>query len=175
MTAIFHDTLPPDFDPTAPWSAACPKGDCGVEMWGETASAAEENLRAHLRLHPDPLPEIGQRIVRRGEQQIVWEGVVEEIRNDPGFAPQIVARTDEGLMFSCFADGWEAWLSSRQKLAGQIYSEALAQLEELSSESGEFLFDAEDERLAEDLRGSLMAALEQRYLDWLCDNDLAQP
>lgn len=44
-----HDVL----DRSAPWYLTCPAADCGVEMYGETADAAESNMVDHLRSHPD--------------------------------------------------------------------------------------------------------------------------
>lgn len=117
------------------------------------------------------LPEIGQRIIHEKGEHVVWEGEVIEIRTD-GRA-QIVARTDEGLMFSCFPDSWQPWLSPSERIAGQIALEVFAQLEELSDETCRLLRDGdefeEDKQFAEDLRETLYAAVQQRLSDHLAD------
>ncbi len=59
-------------------------------------------------------------------------------------------------------------------IAGAIFAEVLAQLEELSDDTRELINTGIDYALAEDLRGSLMAAVEQRFSDWLDDNAIGE-
>lgn len=69
----------------------------------------------------------------------------------------------------------DADFERRRKIAGQIMIEVLAQLEEPSDETSALFEDDEDDALAKDLRECLLASIEQRYSDWLCDNDLGEP
>lgn len=173
MTATFHADLPADFDPTAPWSFPCPEPRCGVEMWGESAEAAEQNAREHQRIH-HPHPEVGQRVVLHHGGHVSFEGLVEAVEADERGFLRVHAITDSGVRFACFPEQCEPVPSRQERLAQQIYSEAMAQLLELSDESGEFLEEPADEELAEDLRGCLAAALDQRYSDWCADNGIGQ-
>lgn len=61
-----------------------------------------------------------------------------------------------------------------RRIVGQISGEVYAQLEELSDETRGLLVTEPDKVMAEDLRGSLLAAVDQRFSDWLADNDMEQ-
>jgi hypothetical protein len=144
--------------------------------------AARPQRRLQERIPPmtetrtEPLPEIGQRIISRHGDHVVWEGEVTEIVVQPGLRDQIVARTNQGLMFTCFSDSWEAWLSPREQIAAQISVEVYAQLSELSDETCRLLRDGDefedDKEFAEDLRETLYVSVEQRLSDFLADRGI---
>lgn len=60
----------------------------------------------------------------------------------------------------------------RSEIAGNIMLEVVAQLAELSDETSAMFDDEEHEQdraFADDLRESLLAAVDQRFSDYLCD------
>lgn len=60
-------------------------------------------------------------------------------------------------------------------IAGQIVIEVMAQLEEPSDDTAAHFVTDEDEKFAKDLRETLMAAVDQRFLDHIADSGIDWP